>query len=78
MGHSSEAVQAAMSGPSTDRRYNLTLGVNVRNVFNKVNLANPSGILGSSFFDVPNGLQGGPFSTSGAVRRIDLQATFSF
>ena len=67
-----------MSGPSTDRRYNLTLGVNVRNVFNKVNLANPSGILGSSFFDVPNGLQGGPFSTSGAVRRIDLQATFSF
>jgi uncharacterized membrane protein YgcG len=67
-----------MSGPSTDRRYNLTLGVNVRNVFNKVNLANPSGILGSSFFDVPNSLERGPFSTSGAVRRIDLQATFSF
>ncbi|HKV77445.1 MAG TPA: carboxypeptidase regulatory-like domain-containing protein [Candidatus Sulfotelmatobacter sp.] len=67
-----------MSGPSTDRRYNLTLGVNVRNVFNKVNTANPSGILGSGFFAVPNGLQGGPFSTAGAVRRIDLQATFSF
>ena len=68
----------SMSGPSTDRRYNLTLGVNVRNVFNKVNAANPSGILGSSFFGVPNGLQGGPFSTGAAVRRIDLQATFSF
>jgi hypothetical protein len=68
----------SMSGPSSDRRYNLTLGVNVRNVFNKVNLGNPSGVLGSSFFDEPNGLQGGPFSTGAAVRRIDLQATFSF
>lgn len=67
-----------MSGPSTDRRYNLTFGVNVRNVFNKVNAANPSGILGSSFFGVPNSLQTGPFSTGSAVRRIDLQATFSF
>jgi carboxypeptidase family protein len=67
-----------MGGPSSDRRYNLTLGMNVRNVFNKVNTANPSGVLGSSFFDVPNALQGGPFSTGSAVRRIDLQATFSF
>jgi hypothetical protein len=67
-----------MGGPSSDRRYNLTLGVNVRNVFNKVNTANPSGVLGSGFFDVPNALQGGPFSTGSAVRRVDLQATFSF
>jgi hypothetical protein len=67
-----------MGGASTDRRYNLTLGMNVRNVFNKVNTANPSGVLGSAFFDVPNSLQGGPFSTGSAVRRIDLQATFSF
>ncbi len=67
-----------MGNATSDRRYNLTLGVNVRNVFNKVNTTNPSGILGSPFFDVPNGLQGGPFSTAGAVRRIDLQATFSF
>ena len=67
-----------MGGPSTDRRYNLTVGVNVRNVFNKVNTSNPSGILGSPFFSIPNGLQGGPFSTGSAVRRIDLQATFSF
>ena len=63
---------------SSDRRYNFVLGVNVRNVFNKVNLANPSGILGSRFFDLPNALQGGPFSSSAANRRIDLQATFSF
>ena len=42
-----------MSGPSSDRRYNLTLGANVRNVFNKVNLGNPSGVLGSPYFDQP-------------------------
>ena len=67
-----------MGGSTSDRRYNLTLGVNVRNVFNKVNTGNPSGVLGSPHFDQPNALQGGPFSTGSAVRRIDLQATFSF
>jgi Carboxypeptidase regulatory-like domain len=67
-----------MGGPSSERRYNLTLGLNVRNVFNKVNLGNPSGVVGSQFFDRSNSLQGGPFSTGSAVRRIDLQATFSF
>ena len=66
-----------MSGGS-DRRYSLTLGVSVRNVLNNVNLANPSGILGSPFFNTANGLQGGPFSTGAANRRLDLQATFSF
>jgi hypothetical protein len=68
------------TGPSTnsDRRYSLTLGVSVRNVLNNVNRANPSGILGSPFFDSANALQGGPFSTGGANRRLDLQATFSF
>lgn len=67
-----------ISGPSTDRRYNLTLAMNVRNIFNKVNLGNPSGVLGSPFFNQPNSLQGGPFSTGAAVRRIDLQASFNF
>jgi Carboxypeptidase regulatory-like domain len=63
---------------NSDRRYNLTLGVNARNVFNKVNVANPGGVLGSPLFDVSNSLQGGPFGTASANRRIDLQATFSF
>ena len=67
-----------MGGTSTNRRYNLTLAANARNVFNKVNVGNPSGVLGSPFFAQPNGLQGGPFSSGGAVRRIDLQATFNF
>jgi len=63
---------------NSDRRYNLILGFSVRNVFNKVNVANPGGVLGSPFFDMPNALQGGPFSSSTAPRRIDVQATFSF
>lgn len=67
------------SSSNSDRRYNLTLGVNLRNAFNNVNAANPSAVLGSRFFDVSNSLQGGPFSPgSAANRRIDLQATFSF
>jgi hypothetical protein len=67
-----------MSGGGSDRRYSLTFGASARNIFNKVNYANPSGILGSRFFDTPNQLQSGPFSNSAANRRIDLQATFTF
>jgi hypothetical protein len=62
----------------SDRRYSLTFGASARNVFNKVNLGNPSGILGSRFFDTPNSLQGGPFSNSAANRRIDLTLSFGF
>jgi hypothetical protein len=65
-------------GSSSDRRYNVTLSASARNVFNKVNLANPGGVLGSPFFDKYNNLFGGPFSTGAAVRRIDLQASFTF
>jgi hypothetical protein len=67
-----------MGGAGSDRRYNLTLSASARNVFNKVNFANPGGVLGSPFFDRYNNLQGGPFSTGVANRRIDLQASFSF
>ncbi|MGB8986927.1 MAG: carboxypeptidase regulatory-like domain-containing protein [Candidatus Sulfotelmatobacter sp.] len=72
------------SGPTgipsgSDRRYNISFGVSARNVFNKVNFGNPSGILGSQFFDTPNGLaSNGPFSNGAANRRIDLIATFNF
>jgi len=68
-----------MMSSNSDRRYNLILGVGVRNVFNNVNVANPNAVLGSRLFDVSNALQGGPFSPgSSANRRVELQATFSF
>jgi len=64
---------------NSERRYNLSLGVSVRNAFNNVNVSNPNAVLGSRFFDVSNSLQGGPFSPSSAAnRRLDLIATFSF
>jgi len=64
---------------NSDRRYNLTLGLGVRNVFNNVNVSNPNSVLGSKLFDVSNALQGGPFSQgSSANRRVELQATFAF
>jgi uncharacterized membrane protein YgcG len=68
----------SFGGNASDRRYNFTLSASARNIFNKVNLGNPGGVLGSPFFDKYNSLQSGPFSTGVAVRRIDLQASFSF
>jgi hypothetical protein len=66
------------------------LSVNARNVFNDVNLMNPSAVLNppavaggnasfnAEFFGVPNQLQGGPFSSGAANRQVYLQAGFSF
>jgi hypothetical protein len=68
-----------MSSGGSDRRYSVSFGVVARNAFNKVNFGNPSGILGSRFFDTPNSLaQSGPFQNGAANRRIDLTATFNF
>ena len=66
-------------GNPSNNRYNLTFGVNARNVFNKVNLANPNGNLSSPLkVGESNGLVGGPFSSSTANRLIYLQCLFNF
>ncbi len=65
-------------GSATDRRYNLTFTVSARNVLNRVNLAPPVGSLSSPLFGESNQLAGGPYSSAGANRRIDLQMLFSF
>jgi len=65
-------------GGTTGRRYNLTFSVSARNVLNRVNLAPPVGELSSPFFAQSIALAGGPFSSQGASRRIDLQVLFSF
>lgn len=68
-----------MMSTSSDRRYNLTLGVSFRNAFNNLNLSNPNGTVGSPLFGISNNIQGFPFSPgTTANRRIDLVATFSF
>jgi hypothetical protein len=64
-------------GPVTNRRYNLTLSVSARNVFNHVNLGLPSGNIDSPNFDRSTTI-GGVFGNQSANRRIDLQARFTF
>lgn len=59
-------------------KYNLTLGVSVRNAFNIVNLGTPNGNIGSPLFGQSNSLVGRPFSTQAANRVIDFQARFNF
>ena len=73
------AGMGAIFGPgTTNRRYNLTLSVNARNVLNYENLASPIGNLNSPNFGRSIDLAKGPFSSSAASRKIELQAAFSF
>jgi hypothetical protein len=65
-------------GNPSNSRYNLTFSVNARNIFNNVNVSNPIGNLSSPIFGQSNGLAGGPFSSSTANRRVDLQVQFTF
>jgi len=72
------------TGSSANRRFNLTLSANARNLFNDVNLGPRQGVIGSPLFGQSNsigGLFGGPGGgggTQAANRRIDFQATFTF
>jgi hypothetical protein len=65
-------------GGSSNYRYNLTLSVNARNVFNNVNYGNIIGNLSSPIFGQANSLAGQPYSSATANRRIDLQLQFTF
>jgi Carboxypeptidase regulatory-like domain/TonB dependent receptor len=67
-----------MDAGASNRRYALTFGVMVRNVFNNVNVLTPIGNLGSPLFGESNGLVGRPYSDPSSNRRVDLQVTFSF
>ena len=65
-------------GSSTGRRYNFSLGLQAMNLFNNSDLAPPNSTLLSQLFGQSTQLQGGPFTTNAAVRRISLQASFNF
>ena len=73
----------AMGGPmalgsATNRRYNVTFSINARNVFNNINFAPLVGNLSSPLFGQPNAIAGGPYGSSSAPRKIELQAMFNF
>ena len=67
-----------MFGGASNSRYNLILSVNVRNIFNNVNLGTPIGNLSSPLFGQANSLAGRPFSSPTSNREVELQARFSF
>jgi hypothetical protein len=63
---------------NTGRKYNLTIGAQAMNLFNEVPYGPQVSTLTSPEFGKSITLQSGPFSSSNAVRRITLQANFSF
>ncbi len=65
-------------GGSTGKRYNFGLGLQVQDLFNNKDLSTPQGQLTSQEFGTSTQLHGGPYTTNSALRRISLQATFSF
>jgi hypothetical protein len=66
------------SGTSTGKRYNLTVGLQVANLFNNEDLATPQASLSSPFFGQSTQLYGGPYTSDSAIRRITLQTSFNF
>jgi len=69
-----------MFGGGSGKKYNLTLSISARNLFNTANYAAPSGDLSSTFFGEYRSLAGfGPFGGNTTYnRKIDLQLRFTF
>ena len=67
-------------GGSSEHRYNLTLSISARNLFNHVNYAPPVGVIGSPFFLQNTAIAGGfaAEQTPTNNRRIDVQLRFQF
>ncbi|MGC2160536.1 MAG: TonB-dependent receptor [Silvibacterium sp.] len=63
---------------AVNRRFNMTLNVQALNLFNDINYAPPTGVLGSPQFGESNALAGRIFSSGSASRRIFAQMVFSF
>jgi hypothetical protein len=55
-------------GAPTAGRYSIVLSINVRNIFNNVNLSTPVGNLGSPFFGESTGTSGGGFGFGGGAQ----------
>lgn len=65
-------------GMNTGHRYNFGVGVQAQNIFGNRDLATPIGTLTSANFGQSTQLAGNPYTTTNAVRRFSLQASFSF
>ena len=65
-------------GASSGKRYNLAVGAQIQNLFNVANLSTPVGTLTSPSVGTSTSLANGPFTSSSALRRVSLQASFNF
>ena len=65
-------------GTGTGKRYNLAFGAQFQNLFNNKDLSVPQGVLSSSNFGVSTQIYGQPYTTTSALRRISVQASFNF
>ena len=81
--NSSNAAPKPNNAPAPEKRYSLTFSVNIQNLFNRTNLAQPIGNLSSPRFGESTATAGsfgfGPSGSAAAGnRRIQLQMRFSF
>jgi hypothetical protein len=67
-----------MFGGGANRKYSLTFSAQALNLFNDVDYGGPNGTIGSKDFLRSTTLAGGIFSSGSAVRRVFVQAIFSF
>jgi hypothetical protein len=67
-------------GAASGKKYNLTLSISARNLFNRANYAAPNGDLSSPFFGNSLSLAGlGPLGGASTYnRKVDLQLRFTF
>jgi hypothetical protein len=65
-------------GTNTGKKYNLGLGVQLQNLFNNLDLATPNGTFTSSKFGQSTQVAGQPYTTTSALRRIQLSLSFTF
>ena len=63
---------------STGQRYNLTVGIQARNLLNHLNLMPPIGVITSPFFLQSTAIAGGYGASNAVDRRVELQARFAF
>lgn len=81
--NSSNSAPKPNNAPAPEKRYNLTFSVNIQNLFNRTNFAQPIGNLSSPSFGESTATAGsfgfGPSGSAAAGnRRIQLQMRFSF
>jgi hypothetical protein len=65
-------------GTSTGQKYNVGFGVQIQNLFNNLDPATPNGTLSSSKFGQSTQVTGQPYTGTSALRRIALNASFTF